>query len=184
MNIADVQLNDEIVYNGISYIVTEAPKKLSNVGEMAHTIRVEVIRTAKAGIHPDGTLEFGTVAHEMRDLDDTTDVEVIRSNVRRRNVIDYPPHITTEQVWDFMNGGAAPVPGRSIRQLENERACRAELARVALRRNARLEQGKEEEISFRTRVRQAVEAGISVSEIRETTGLSRERIYQIRDGRR
>lgn len=43
---------------------------------------------------------------------------------------------------------------------------------------------KEKETSFRLVVRKASLAGVPVAEIRETTGLSRERIYQIRDGHR
>lgn len=184
MNITQIQANDEIIHNGISYIALTQPERVSDRGDMAHTIRLSLLRTGRAGIHPDGTLEFGATSVETSLLDDTTEVEIIRSDVRWRDVSNYEPAITTEQVIDVLNGGAPPVPGRSINQLAAERKCRAELARVALRRTAHLEQGKAEETSFRIAVRNAVKAGIPVAEIREATGLSRERVYQIRDGRR
>ncbi|URN11333.1 hypothetical protein LUW77_03310 [Streptomyces radiopugnans] len=123
-------------------------------------------------VREDGTLEFGQKLGSSYRLADTTDVELIRSGVQYRTVRDYASTYT---------GGA--LTAEDLQQ-EREGSARSELVRVALRRKQREAAATEGEMEFRKGVRQALDAGISVAEIRRETGLSRERIYQIRDGRR
>jgi DNA-binding phage protein len=40
------------------------------------------------------------------------------------------------------------------------------------------------DLDFRSAIRRAVEMGVPVSQIASAAGISRERVYQIRDGRR
>lgn len=172
MNITETKANDEIVYEGSRRIVTAAPKRLGAAGEAGRLIRVRFLSVDRAGISEDGTLEFGTTRENTYDLDDTTEVDVLRSNVQYRTSRDY----------------VRPSGGGSLTadDLKNERegASRSELVRVSLRRKAREEEARLEEHSFRKAIQKSLDAGISVAEIRQETGLSRERIYQIRDGRR
>lgn len=171
MNITQVNANDEIVHEGDRYIVTVTPKRLGTSGEAARLIRIRLLRVDRAGIREGGTLEFGTTGENTRDLDEATQVDVLRSNVKYRTSRDYVP---------------ASGSSLSAEDLKNERegVSRSELVRVSLRRKAREEEASLEERSFRKAIQKALDAGIGVAEVRQETELSRERIYQIRDGRR
>lgn len=173
MNITEAKANDEITYQGDRYIVTKTPKRLGDKGEAAHLVRVSLLSSDKAGVQDDGTLEFGTTATNSRDLSDTTDVELVRSGVQYRTSADY---VTP-------NGGGGNLTAEDLKR-EREGVARSELIRVSLRRTQRAREAGEEDSMFRRGVKKAVEAGLSVAEVREQTGLSRERVYQIRDGRR
>lgn len=172
MNITEAKANDEITYQGDRYIVTKTPKRLGDKGEAVHLVRVFLLPSDRAGIQGDGTLEFGTTATNSRDLSDTTDVELVRSGVQYRTSADY----------------VTPYDGENLTaedlKREREGVARSELIRVSLRRAQRAREAGEEDSMFRRGVKKAVEAGLSVAEVREQTGLSRERVYQIRDGRR
>lgn len=172
MNITESKVNDEITYQGDRYIVTKTPKRLGDKGEAAHLVRIPLLPSDKAGVQDDGTLEFGTTATNSRDLPDTTDVELVRSGVQYRTSADY----------------VTPCDGGNLTaedlKREREGVARSELIRVSLRRAQRAREAGEEDSMFRRGVKKAVEAGLSVAEVREQTGLSRERVYQIRDGRR
>lgn len=172
MNITEAKANDEITYQGDRYIVEKAPRRLGDKGEAAHLVRVFLLRSDQAGIQDDGTLEFGTTGSNSRDLPDTTDVELVRSNVQYRTSADYV------RPYDGGNLTADDL------KHEREGVALSELTRVSLRRAQRAREAGEEDASFRRGVKKALEAGVSVAAIREQTGLSRERIYQIRDGRR
>lgn len=172
MNITQIQANDEIIYEGARRIVTAAPKRLGTSGEAGRLIRVRFLSVDQAGIRENGILEFGTVGENSYDLDESTEVEVLRSGVEYRTSADYVrPH----------DGGN--LTADDLKQ-EREGASRSELVRVTLRRKAREEEASLEEASFRKTIQKALNAGIGVAEIRHETGLSRERVYQIRDGRR
>lgn len=172
MNITQVQANDEIVYEGARRIVTAAPKRLGTSGEAGRLIRVRFLSVDRAGIRENGVLEFGTTGENTYDLDESTEVDVLRSGVEYRTSADY--------VRPYDGGSLSAEDLKS----EREGASRSELARVALRRKAREGEANLEEASFREAIQKALNAGIGVAEIRQETGLSRERVYQIRDGRR
>lgn len=170
--ITEIKANDEITHKGDRYVVTKAPRRMGTKGEAAHLIEIFLIPSARAGVREDGTLEFGQNLGSSHRLADTTDVELVRSGVQYRTVRDYA---------GTYEGGN--LTAEDMRE-EREGSARSELVRVALRRKQREAEATEDEAMFRRGIRQALDAGISVAEIRRETGLSRERIYQIRDGRR
>lgn len=60
----------------------------------------------------------------------------------------------------------------------------ADLRELTVKRDALAKQAAETEMFWRWRIQAAVKAGLSVPEIAEVAGISRQRVYQIRDGRR
>ncbi|MEU3283288.1 hypothetical protein [Streptomyces antibioticus] len=65
-----------------------------------------------------------------------------------------------------------------------EEFAHADLVRATLRRTQQRQETETVEGAFRLRVQTALRAGMPVTKISSITGLSRERVYQIRDGRR
>ena len=60
-----------------------------------------------------------------------------------------------------------------------------DLVREATRRRARTEESNDAAIRHQTSaIREAIAAGVSTLDLAQETGMSRARIYQIRDGRR
>lgn len=171
MNITDVQANDLIEINQIKYIVLKPAHRLSEVGQMADTYRVRVYSARDAATADDGIMELGSQRPRTVDVDNTTPVTVIRSNVEYRDLWSYLPpekrHLT--EIWQTSSPDAF---------------ARANLALASLKRKQRQQEAAAADGAFRLRVRKALESGIPVAEIREITGLSRERVYQIRDNRR
>jgi hypothetical protein len=164
--VQDIQPGDEFMLNGDEFIATETQRLGGPVGSEA-TIRVFTLHVQRAGLAEDGTLEFGVVGRGSHDLPGNQDVLLLRSAVRYRTSADYVLPL-------------APVD----RATEKRLAARSELVRVALRRKQQEEAARASDAAFRKGVCDALEAGMSVADIMEETGLSRARIYQIRDGRR
>ncbi|MFF2548344.1 hypothetical protein ACFVUY_38105 [Kitasatospora sp. NPDC058063] len=72
---------------GFPYLCTDAPKRLGVVGPAARIVRVFGLRYDRAGHLPDGTLEFGILAHWSFDLDLDTPVTVHRTGALRRSEV-------------------------------------------------------------------------------------------------
>ncbi|MFK0140683.1 hypothetical protein [Streptomyces murinus] len=173
MNITEVKINDEIeTPNGIHYLVRDLPYRVSQTGEMSRTVRLSLTDLRGKPTAEDGALELGTHSLAIHDFDEDTEVTLIRSDVQYRDVWHYLPE-----------SARTDESGVTFRRYPKEFA-HAELVKAATLHKEYRRKGVEAEGAFRLRVKTALRSGMSVAEVGRATGLSRERIYQIRDDRR
>ena len=171
MMLSTIHCGDEVFHDGEPHIALRDGKRTGVRGEAATLADVDLIPTRFAGIAEDGVLEFGIKGHAVRHVPDI-DVQVLRSGVHYRSSA-----LRSETAED---GRLIPVhTGYSAAE-----CVRTELVRYTLKRVEIGLQADEVNGWFREYIRRGLKHGMSVAEIREVTGLSRERIYQIRDGRR
>lgn len=169
MRAIDVKRGNEIFFGGELQIATEDAKQATT-----EVVYLYLLPVSMAGVQEDGTLEFGQNLGRRQTLSsDPGDIPLTRTEVPYRTGIDY--------VDEFPNPNLIT---KGDRRREIEQSMRSELVRVALRRKAAEAAIATGEAQFRKTIRRSIDAGISVAEIQERTGLSRARVYQIRDNRR
>lgn len=172
VKLSELKVGDEIFYRGESYLAFKDGRKTGTSGEAATLATVALGRTSEAGVSEDGVLEFGYSGGGSMDHVPDEDVLLMRSGVSFHSSVY-----------------------RSVKREDCSLACektlytaadaaRAELRRQTLRRGMRAEEMNAGELTFRKAVKNSLDKGIGVAEIVEQTGLSRARVYQIRDGRR
>lgn len=159
--ITDVRKGDIYTLGGSQWIALSGARRWGRTGDTHRRIIVERIDLDLAGLRADGVYELGSCGIETTDIPDDTPVDITDRGVA------YHHHIDDTDA-------------------EDNEACRArdELVRMTAVRRRQEREYTEADGRFRTRIRAALKAGMSVAEVRAETGLSRERVYQIRDGRR
>lgn len=178
MKLSEIKCGNEVLYQGAPHIAIKDSRRTGTKGEAATLATVMLTPTAQAGVYDDGTLEFGTHGYSARDVPDI-DVPVLRTGMRFRSSCWRSE--TTE------DGRVIPVDtGYTTAE-----ASRSELMRWTLRRRETQVAADEYEGMFRRAMQRALGDGLSVPEVQEVTklggtdkGLSRARVYQIRDDRR
>lgn len=171
VKLSEIKCGDEVFYGGEPRIAIKDGRLAGDRGEAATMATIWLAPSSEAGVDANGMLEFGYGGEAPRDVADE-DVPLLRSGVEF-----------------YMSSH------RSVRQPDGTLACEktlhtaaeaamCELRRQKLRRDARAASESVGDGMFRKAVRNALTKGVGVAEVRQETGLSRERIYQIRDNRR
>lgn len=169
--IADIRRGDRFTRldgHGGTYIALRAAK-LCNGGTK---VRVRVVECQDDEIGPNGVMELGSAEEGRRSriIDPTPDTRV---EIHEREL---PIHHGSDEPLPFADEPNAHMGGMTDRELEAAR-LRDYLPRLVEQID---DLGSERDVL----VRQALTAGVSAIELASLTGLSRARIYQIRDGRR
>lgn len=149
---------------GRSYIAASDP---STASANAH-LGILCYRVRSAGVAEDGTYECGMNAATVIEFPEDAPVEIVEQNAK---INAHENHHTS------LTGAEHEAANARCRQID-------ELKRVTLIRKEIEKQSKSSEEAFRWRIREALSEGVTVAEVRAETGLSRERVYQIRDNRR
>ena len=171
MKLSQVKCGDVVFYAGEPHVAITDGRPTGTSGEAATLATVMLARVSDGETNENGTLELGYCRASRRHVPDE-DVQLLRRGMNfhssdRRSAQDEDGTLVVEKT----NYSTAD-------------ACRAELDRIMLRQARRAEEERAETASFRRHVQRCLANGLAVAELKERTGLSRERIYQIRDGRR
>ena len=145
---------------------TWAGRRLIAVGDAAPSLytpslpNVVTVEYVKYRPATDGIYEIGADMTKNDVITETTLVEIHERGAKVHHVSD------------------------DIRDETPAEQTREQLSHVAKVRQKARREFEDSDEEFRIAIRQALHSGISVAEVRQITGLSRERIYQIRDDRR
>lgn len=162
--IADIRRGDLFTRHatGATHIAVQDARPLGDRGEAAHLTVVAAFDRARVARREDGVFEAGSIVARKDWLASDEQVTILERGVA------YHWHVEDEAAWADNDANRD----------------RAEVARVVAVRREQERNLEEMDAEFRLRVRRAITSGVSVAELTEMTGLSRARIYQIRDGRR
>lgn len=171
MQLSDIKCGDEVYYQGQPHIAIRDGRRSGTTGDAATLASVWLAPTADAGIDDAGVLEFGRRCGHAGHVPDA-EVNLLRRGVEHHSAVR-----------------------RSVRRPDGALACEhtnytaTETARSEVRRRSLIRKNldrltEEAEPAFRAAIRDALADGVTVAEIQAETGLSRARIYQIRDNRR
>lgn len=160
--VEDIRRGDKFTWNGTTYYAMDdarlyAPEEFGDLGEFC---AVRLIRAAGLTPNSDGVIDL-----DMRMLDNKAILRTAPVTIISRG---HALHHVTDEVRET-------VPVEQV--MPN--LCYVMAARKRAQREVNdLDEQRDHYI------RQAIASGARVAELAELTGLSRERIYQVRDGRR
>jgi len=161
--IADIRRGDRFTWGTKTYIAFDDARPDAHLTDLGDFHEIRMVQTTNLKVAEDGSFHQGTAFVDCQTVLSAKEIEISERGLRTVRLGEEPENVDTPRGWQYAEN-----------RLTGTMAARALAQRVA----DDIDETRDHEI------RDALKAGMSVPEIMKVTGLSRARIYQIRDGRR
>lgn len=161
--IADIRRGDRFTWAGKTYIAFDDARPSRLAADLGDFCEIGTIQASAITADADGTYHQGTAFVDCTTVLSNKEIEILERGLKTLRIAEEPENADRPvSEWYALGHLRSTMSARSLAQ------------RVA----DDIDQTRDHQI------RDAIKAGVSVPEIMEITGLSRPRIYQIRDGKR
>lgn len=158
--ISDLRRGDKFVHAGVTYYAMDDARLTSEFSSLGDFCSVRLVKASGLTPDADGVIDLGMTMLDNKAVLASQEIRIVSR--------DHTLHHISEEIRE---GTPAVQPMSNLSYV------------MAARARAQREVDDMDE--FRDiLIRLAIGSGVRVAELAEKTGLSRERIYQIRDGRR